>query len=42
MHPYVRLTNLTNADYQPVLGVVMPGRAFLAGLEWCVVCQSRR
>jgi iron complex outermembrane receptor protein len=41
LHPYVRLTNLTNADYQPVLGVVMPGRAFLAGLEWCVLCRSR-
>jgi iron complex outermembrane recepter protein len=41
LHPYVRATNLTNADYQPVLGVVMPGRAFLAGVEWCVLCRSR-
>jgi iron complex outermembrane receptor protein len=36
LHPYLRLTNLTNADYQPVYGVVMPGRAALIGLEWRV------
>ncbi len=41
LHPYLRLTNLTNADYQPVYGVVMPGRAALIGLEWCVVCRAR-
>jgi iron complex outermembrane recepter protein len=41
LHPYLRLTNLTDASYQPVLGVVMPGRAFLAGLEWCVLCRAR-
>ncbi|MDQ2776067.1 MAG: TonB-dependent receptor [Acidobacteriota bacterium] len=40
-HPYVRVTNLTNADYQPVYGVTMPGRAALAGLELCVVCRSK-
>lgn len=41
IHPYVRLTNLTNADYQPVYGVVMPGRAVLGGLEWCVFCRGK-
>ncbi len=41
LHPYVRLTNLSNADYQPVYGVVMPGRAALAGVEWCVFCERR-
>jgi iron complex outermembrane receptor protein len=40
LHPYLRLTNLTNADYQPVYGVVMPGRAALVGLEWCVFCHA--
>ena len=40
LHPYVRLTNLTNTDYQPVYGVVMPGRAVLAGLELCVLCHA--
>lgn len=39
-HPYLRLTNLTNADYQPVYGVVMPGRAVLAGVELCVLCHA--
>ncbi|HEY1949626.1 MAG TPA: TonB-dependent receptor [Bryobacteraceae bacterium] len=41
LHPYLRLTNLTNTDYQPVYGVVMPGRAALIGMEWCVLCQKR-
>jgi len=39
-HPYLRVTNLTNTDYQPVYGVVMPGRAAIAGLELCVICHS--
>jgi iron complex outermembrane receptor protein len=33
LHPYARVTNLANADYQPVLGVTMPGRAIICGLE---------
>jgi iron complex outermembrane receptor protein len=41
LHPYIRLTNLTNADYQPVYGVVMPGRAALVGVEWCVLCPHK-
>lgn len=41
LHPYVRFTNLTDASYQPVLGVAMPGRAFLAGVEWGVLCRAR-
>ncbi len=41
LHPYIRLTNLTNTDYQPVLGVVMPGRAALVGVEWCVLCPHK-
>jgi iron complex outermembrane receptor protein len=40
VHPYMRLTNLLNSDYQPVLGVVMPGRAALAGAEICVYCGN--
>ena len=39
VHPYVRISNLTNTDYQPVYGVVMPGRAFVGGLELCVICH---
>lgn len=40
IHPYVRATNLANVDYQPVLGVVMPGRALTGGLEFLVFGQS--
>ncbi len=40
-HPYVRVTNLLNADCQPVYGVVMPGRAALVGAEVCVFCRTR-
>jgi iron complex outermembrane receptor protein len=39
LHPYLRLTNLLNTDYQPFIGVPMPGRAALVGVEWCVVCK---
>ena len=42
LHPYLRLTNLTNTDYQPIYGVVMPGRAALIGVEWCAFNGVRR
>lgn len=41
LHPYVRTTNLTNTSYEPVYGVAMPGRAYMAGLEICVVCRGK-
>ena len=41
LHPYIRLTNLTNAEYQPVYGVRLPGRAALVGVEWCVLCPHK-
>lgn len=34
LRPFVQLTNLTAARYQEILGVVMPGRAVLGGVEW--------
>jgi outer membrane cobalamin receptor len=34
LHPYVRVTNLTNTGYQEVLDVQMPGRQIVAGLEF--------
>ncbi|HSU19580.1 MAG TPA: TonB-dependent receptor [Acidobacteriaceae bacterium] len=34
--PYVRATNLSNTAYQEIVGVPMPGRAFVAGVE-CVL-----
>jgi iron complex outermembrane receptor protein len=33
LHPYVRLSNITNTSYQQIQGVVMPGRSFVAGVE---------
>jgi iron complex outermembrane receptor protein len=33
IHPYLQITNLTNADYQEVVGVLMPPRAFAGGIE---------
>ncbi len=34
LRPFVQLTNLAGARYQEILGVEMPGRAILAGLEF--------
>ena len=34
VRPYLRLTNLTNADYQEVLAVAMPSRGIAGGLEF--------
>jgi iron complex outermembrane receptor protein len=31
--PFVQVTNLTGTNYEEIPGVVMPGRAFLAGIE---------
>jgi iron complex outermembrane receptor protein len=39
IRPYLRVTNMTNTLYQPVYGVVQPGRAILGGLEWCILCR---
>lgn len=36
VQPYVRATNLSNADYQEIVGVPMPGRALVAGVQ-CVI-----
>lgn len=41
LHPYLRTTNLTDASYQPVVGVPMPGRAYMAGLEICAICHDK-
>lgn len=36
VRPYVRATNLSNTDFQEIVGVPMPGRAFAVGVE-CVL-----
>ena len=33
VHPFVRLSNLSNTSYQEVQGVAMPGRTVIGGLE---------
>ena len=33
IHPFVQLTNVTSTSYQELQGVVMPGRAVVAGVE---------
>ena len=34
IHPFVQLANLTGTSYQEILGVAMPGRTVLGGVEW--------
>jgi iron complex outermembrane receptor protein len=33
VHPFLRLSNLTNASYQEIQGVAMPGRSVVGGVE---------
>jgi iron complex outermembrane receptor protein len=33
VQPYVQATNLSNSGYQEIVGVPMPGRAFVAGVQ---------
>jgi len=40
VQPYVQLTNLSNTGYQEIVGVPMPGRAFMGGVQ--VVLRRRR
>ena len=32
--PFLQLTNITSTTYQEVLGVAMPGRAVVGGIDW--------
>jgi iron complex outermembrane receptor protein len=36
IHPFVQLSNLTAASYQEILGVAMPGREVMVGVEMAV------
>jgi iron complex outermembrane receptor protein len=33
VQPYVQMTNLSNTGYQEIVGVQMPGRAFVGGVQ---------
>jgi iron complex outermembrane receptor protein len=41
IHPFLQLTNLTNASYQEIPGVPMPGRAIVVGVELVVRPRKR-
>jgi iron complex outermembrane receptor protein len=34
VHPFVQVANLTATSYQEILGVQMPGRTVMGGVEW--------
>jgi vitamin B12 transporter len=34
LHPYLQMTNLTNTGYEEIIGVRMPGRGFIGGIEF--------
>jgi iron complex outermembrane receptor protein len=36
VHPFFQVSNVTSTSYQEILGVAMPGRTILGGLEWVV------
>jgi iron complex outermembrane receptor protein len=36
VHPFLQVANLTSTSYQEVLGVPMPGRTVIGGIEWVV------
>ena len=36
VHPFLQVSNLTNTSYQEILGVPMPGRTIVAGVELLV------
>ena len=40
VQPYVQLTNLSNTGYQEIVGVSMPGRAFIGGVQ--IVLRGRQ
>jgi iron complex outermembrane receptor protein len=36
VHPFVQMANVTSTQYQEILGVAMPGRTVIGGVEWVV------
>ena len=39
LRPYVCATNLTDTSYEPIYGILMPGRAAVVGIEMCPICR---
>ena len=36
LHPYLQMTNLSNTGYEEIVGVRMPGRSFVGGIEFAL------
>jgi vitamin B12 transporter len=36
LHPYLQMTNLSNTGYEEIVGVRMPGRSFVGGVEFAL------
>lgn len=36
VHPFLQISNATSTRYQEILGVPLPGRSVLAGVEWVI------
>jgi iron complex outermembrane receptor protein len=36
VHPFLQISNMTSTTYQEILGIAMPGRTVIGGLEWVV------
>lgn len=41
VRPYLQLTNLTNTSYQEIVGIPMPGRAVIGGVELLVFSKKQ-
>ena len=41
IRPYLQLTNLTNASYQEIVGIPMPGRGIIGGVEWVLFTRNK-
>ena len=40
VHPFLQVSNITGTNYQEIIGVPMPGRAVVGGLEWTVLTRK--
>jgi iron complex outermembrane receptor protein len=36
VRPFLQLANLTATSYEEIIGVAMPGRSIVGGIEWIV------
>jgi iron complex outermembrane receptor protein len=41
LRPFLQLTNITSTRYEETLGIIMPGRAVVGGVEWSTRWKTR-